>query len=89
MDRDTVPVDEPPPSPPPLPPHPRVTANEIIEIRKIKHLESFIPNSFFCSYATNKLFSFDMGILSPKKGKGKFPKRKRIPRSAPPMPHAE
>jgi hypothetical protein len=89
MDMDTVPVEDPPPSPPPLPPHPKVTANEIIEMRKIRHLESFIPNSFFCFYATNKLPSFDMGILSQTKGKGKFPKMEMIPRSAPPMPHAE
>jgi hypothetical protein len=60
-----------------------------MEIRKIEHLESFIPNSFFCSYATNKLFSFDMGSLSQTKGKGKFPEKEMIPRSAPPMPHAE
>jgi len=75
MDRDTVPVDEPPPFHPTTT-TPRVTANEIIEIRKIKHLESFIPISFFCSYATRKLFSFDMEFYPKTKGKGNFQKKK-------------
>jgi hypothetical protein len=48
MDKDTVPVPvEESLLPPPLPPHPKVTAIDITETMKIKHLESLIANSFY------------------------------------------